>query len=372
MRSVLLVSKPIAPPWNDSAKNLVRDVATYGDAFRYHLMTPRDAGEIAPGAVNERIYPGGGNFAPSLAQNARVLARLLRPDAIPLYHFFFAPNRRTSSVARTIFRLKRRRTLHTICSAPKSYEGIESILFAQRMVVLSNETRRRFAEVGVHDVDVVPPGIPIEALVDEGRRLAVRRELGLDDRPIVLFAGDYEFSRAAERTLEIARLVRQSCNAQLVLACRHKTAESPAIEAELRRRTEAWGIAESVRFVGQVSDIRALLAASRCVLMPAETLYAKMDVPLVLLEAMVQETPLVIADVAPLNELMHDPGLGARLPVDDLEGYANAVVAFLIDEAKSREAGARARAVVCEHYDARVMARRYEAIYTELLADAGE
>lgn len=367
MRSVLLVSKPIAPPWNDSAKNLVRDVARHGTSFRYHLMTPRDAGTIAPDAVNEAIYPGGGNFAPSLAQNARVLARLVRPDQIPLYHFFFAPNRRTSSIARGIFRFKKRRTVHTICSAPRSYEALESILFAERMIVLSEDTRRRFVEAGVTRVEVVPPGIPVEAPIDEGRREAVRRALGLDARPIVLFAGDYEFSRAAERTLEVAKRVRTSVDAQFVLACRHKTPESPQIEARLRVLGESWGLSRALRFVGQVPDIGALLATASCLLMPAESLYAKMDVPLVLLEAMAQETPLVIADCAPLNELMRDPALGAAVAVDDLDGYASAVVRLLEDTERAAAAGRAARAVVLAHYDARVMAQRYEAIYQQML-----
>ena len=38
MKHVLFVSKPVAPPWSDSSKNLVRDLAEGIDRFHLHLI----------------------------------------------------------------------------------------------------------------------------------------------------------------------------------------------------------------------------------------------------------------------------------------------------------------------------------------------
>ncbi|MDH4281277.1 MAG: hypothetical protein OEV36_01370 [Myxococcales bacterium] len=40
MAQVLYVSKPVAPPWNDSSKNLVRDVAGHLRRHRPIVMGP--------------------------------------------------------------------------------------------------------------------------------------------------------------------------------------------------------------------------------------------------------------------------------------------------------------------------------------------
>lgn len=41
MREVLFVSKPVEPPWNDSSKNLVRDVAGHLQRNRPRVMVRR-------------------------------------------------------------------------------------------------------------------------------------------------------------------------------------------------------------------------------------------------------------------------------------------------------------------------------------------
>lgn len=105
--AVLMVSKPIVPPWSDSGKNLVRDIVAHTPGYRFHVLVTRGAPAPFPDAVAEPIYGDAGAYAPSLAENLRVLRRLARPDRVPLYHFFFAPNPRTSTAARWILRLKR-------------------------------------------------------------------------------------------------------------------------------------------------------------------------------------------------------------------------------------------------------------------------
>ena len=96
MARILMVSKPIAPPWTDSSKNLVRDLATHLN--RHEAVTLCRRGD-APldGLRCERVYgPSSGGYAPALQDNARVLLRLLGGRRHDLWHFFFAPNPRSS------------------------------------------------------------------------------------------------------------------------------------------------------------------------------------------------------------------------------------------------------------------------------------
>ncbi|HEX6767482.1 MAG TPA: hypothetical protein VF103_18415, partial [Polyangiaceae bacterium] len=120
MATILFVSKPVEPPWNDSSKNLVRDLAL-GMQRHEALAFGRRGGETALGRARlEPVHPaGGGRFAPGLAEQARVLRRLAFGRRADLWHFFFAPNPKTSQVARAATTLRRAPSVQTVCSVPK-------------------------------------------------------------------------------------------------------------------------------------------------------------------------------------------------------------------------------------------------------------
>ena len=83
MPSVLFVSKPVAPPWNDSSKNLVRDLALGLTRYAPAVMTRRGEDHSLGGAVAaDPVYPASaGGFAPGMKDNARVMGRLLTGSA---------------------------------------------------------------------------------------------------------------------------------------------------------------------------------------------------------------------------------------------------------------------------------------------------
>src|SRR5580698_6324295 len=126
---VLFVSKPIAPPWNDGSKNLVRDVARNLTRARATVLTTEGAPSLGDRVAMDAIYTAPGRFAPGLGQNARVVRRLLAGDPHDVWHFVFAPNPASSTVARFASRTRRLmgwkgRVVQTIASAPRSFDGV--------------------------------------------------------------------------------------------------------------------------------------------------------------------------------------------------------------------------------------------------------
>ncbi len=370
-RSVLMVSKPVAPPWNDSSKNLVKDLAVAGERFDYRVMTPTGYRLPADGVTSEPVYPAGnGAHTPALAQNLRALARLLRRDETALTNFFFAPNPRASFAARLALKARPRRTVQTVCSCPASFHRADRLLFADRVVVLSNHTRLRFERAGIASarLAVIPPGIQIPEPPSRDRRAATRaRHRIAADQSLVIYPGDYQFSRAAETvTRAIIALGPRQAKTTFILACRIKQQASRTIEEQLRRELGAAGLLGQVRFYHQVPDILDLLGACDLCLLPAESLYAKMDLPLVLIEAMALGVPLVVADQPPLSEILVGD-VGLAVPARDPQALAR-VVGDLLDNpvhrAKLADAGPR---VARAHFDISRVARQYEALYQEVL-----
>lgn len=376
---VLLVSKPLSAPWNDSGKNWARDVARYAAPERvvHHVLVPRGAQDwdAHPSVVAEPIYAGGGRFAPRRLDNARALRRLLQSCPCELVHFCFAPNPRSNLLARLAMRRRRQPCMHTVLSVPARFDGIDRFLFASQVVCVSRWTASRLIEAGVRGrVEVIPASIPVAAPLaqeDPARVLATLERHGLaSGRPLVVFPGDYEFSRAADTFAEAAARQWEHCEADFVFACRIKRPPSLAREAHFKQLLAAPHRAGRVHFLREVDDMRALLAGAQLVALPSESTYAKMDIPLVVLEALAEQTPVVLADVAPLRESLGEhPEQGGGLLVPPLDGkrLGEVLGSLLRDSRAARELGEVGRAHVLAHHDAATTCRRYGALYEDAL-----
>jgi phosphatidylinositol alpha-1,6-mannosyltransferase len=361
---VLLVSKPLSPPFNDSGKVYVRTLIDHLPEQPFRALVARGAPYRAPHVASEEIYAGPGSYQPPLLQNLRVLFRLLRPDRrIALYHFFFAPNPRTSGAARVVSRLSRKPTVQTVLSAPASYEGFGRLLFGDRIVVLSEFMRTRVAQTGRSAVRIYP-GVSIEPPVSAERRAAARKALGLGEELLVLYPGDLEFSKAASTIVDAAPdIFREHPRARIVLACRPKTAAAREVESSLRARIAG---EPRILFAGEVADMRALLATSALVALPAETTYAKTDLPLVLCEALAEGVPIVVGDVPPLSEILADD-VGLAVPPGRAAPLAAAVIELLGDAQRRRRLGQNARALAAERFSGEAMASSYRSVYREII-----
>lgn len=366
MSEVLFVSKPVVPPWNDSSKNLVRDLASGLSRYQPVVLGRRGGADLGFGRT-EMLYPAeAGGFAPALVDNARVLARLLGGRSADLWHFFFAPNPKSSLAGKLARGVRRVPSVHTICSAPLEGVALQSVLFADRNVVLSRHTHRRFLEEGfpAERLRRIPPAItPLDPL-EANERDEARHALGLDpDSCLITYPGDLEFGGGAERILEAFGDIARS-GLQLAMACRVKTPAAREVEAELRARVSSMGLESSVRWIGETPLIHALLGASDVVALPSANLYAKMDYPLVLLEAMSMERPVLVASGTAAEELAEGDGALAVEPSREALGEA---LAELVGSEEVRiRLGRAGRVSVLERYTAATMAAAYEALYDEL------
>lgn len=364
---VLFVSKPIAPPWNDGSKNLVRDVANHLERARATVLTTPGAPPLGPGVTMERVYRDPGRFAPTMTANARVALRLLAGDPHDVWHFVFAPNPLSSSVARAARRARRAAgwrgaVVQTIASAPRSFEGIGRWLFGDVVVALSEHTRARLLRAGVDSaaLHVIPPCARAPRAVDQR---AVRARFGFDEGPIVLYPGDYEVSRGARTVAAAAPAILGAFpDATLVFACRKKTAAASdaqrAVEADLARA----GLSARTRHLGEVADMAELLGVARVVAFPVDDLFGKVDIPLVLLEAMARGVPVVVAAGGPLDALDFAP----RVAPGDANALADEVIGLLLDDSAARQVGAEGKRVYEARHTPDAVARAYDELYAEL------
>ena len=366
MGEILYVSKPVGPPWNDSSKNLVRDVAWGMHRHRPVVMVRRDEEESPPAGAAEAIYTAdAGGFAPTIMDQARVMRRLMTGRRCDLWHFFFAPNPKSSRAGAFASRFRRVPTVQTVCSAPRPDLDLDRALFADCTVVLSESTRHRFVEAGISEsrIRAIPPGIePLEPLSHPDRR-RVRGELGLPlDSPVLVYPGDLEFGGGADLVVEsIATLPAE---AHVVMACRTKTPAAIEAEAALRARVAELGAEPQVTWLGETSRIHDLLGCADVVLLPTASLYAKMDYPLVVLEAMSMGCPVIVSAGTAAAELS---AAGAVVVDFDAEALGGAIDGLLTSDAERARCGEEGRVAVRGRFSRQALAEAYEALYDELL-----
>jgi glycosyltransferase involved in cell wall biosynthesis len=366
MASVLFVSKPICAPWNDSGKNLVRDLARGLGRHRATVMVRRgDAPEVGAAAQRAVYAPAGArSFAPGLVDQARVFAALLGDRGHALWHFFFAPNARSCRAGRLATRARRMRSVHTLSSAPRDVAALVPELFADVNVVLSRHTEARFlaSGLGASRLVRIAPAIAPLSLPSAEERAALRTSFGFGrDEPVLLFPGDLEFGEGARA---LTRVLHGLPDVRLVLACRAKTPAAKSAEHALLD-----GLAPSLRArvtsLGETPRIHALLAAADVVALPSADLYAKMDYPLVLLEAMSLGRPVLVAEGSAAAELCETGGAAASAV--DPEALL-VTLRGLFDSAERRaQLGERGHVAVRTHYGFEAMARNYEQLYDRLV-----
>jgi glycosyltransferase involved in cell wall biosynthesis len=369
---VLLVTKPLVPPWDDSAKNIARAQLCHASAYRYRALITKNAelADLGPRCTCVPVYDDPGTYAAGPRQNLRVFGHALRPRGAALYHFFFAPNPLTSMAGRTLRRLAGVPCVQTICSIPKQLEDISSLLFADAVIALSEHTRRLCLASGFPSrrLFLVRPGIEPIAPPSNPVKLATKAKFCLKPQTrLVLYPGDLEFSSASRTVAQAApAILAQTPDAAIVFACRAKTPSASKVLAELKTMLAAPISTGRVLFLESVQDMPALVGASDAVVLPAESLYAKMDAPLVVLEAMSQQVPVVLADTGPLAELL-ETGCGLGVAPAAPKRLSQAVSTILSTPLLAQQLGRKGAQAVATTFNAETMAHAVEAVYHKVL-----
>jgi len=368
MPSVLFVSKPIAPPFHDGTKCLVRDVASeLRDFSPSVLTTPEGVRLLPPGVKGRPVYQESGKFSPALLANARAAIALLTGPRDDVWHFVFAPNRRACQVARTLRALRRVPVVQTVASPPRSFSHLHQLVFGDQLVVQSRATEQslvlaaRAERFALPPISIVPP--PVAALrqpaPDAVARARAELELSPGDR-VILYPGDLEVSSGAEVTRALVKpLCERFPEAVVVFAYRNKTPQAAERAAALSRELAG----TRVRITDQVKSMHALLAASSIVIFPVDDLWGKVDQPIVLLEALALGVPCLVLDRGPLRDVEG----ATKVAAIDARAWLSAITALIVPGAARDAAIAEGRAAASRVYASGVVARAYEAIYLRAL-----
>ncbi|MEO8875437.1 MAG: glycosyltransferase, partial [Polyangiaceae bacterium] len=230
------------------------------------------------------------------------------------------------------------------------------------VVTMSNHTCDRYVKRGVDParLKVIPPCAPPPALAPKDRQATFRKAHDLGDARVVVFPGDYEVSSGAETVARAAAaIVRENPDAKIVFACRPKTARSAEAKAALTKILERENVAQYTHHLGEIDDMGTLLSVASVIAFPVDDLYGKVDLPLVLLEALALGVPLVLARGGPLEEIRAARFVAAR----DADALAREISDLLKSPGLLPDHG---RALYLARFRPGVVAAAYDDLYDTL------
>ena len=207
-------------------------------------------------------------------------------------------------------------------------------------------------------VAIVPSGVAVESFAGLDRA-AARAALGVEaGAPVVAIVASLHARKGHAVLLDALARLKGRGDAPLCLAA----GTGPEGDA-LHDRAQSLGVADRVRWLGQVADVRPVLAAADVVAMPS----LAEGLGVAAIEAMAAGRPVVASAVGGLPELIADGEQGLLVPAGDADALAAALGRCLGDaDLRARlGAGGRLRA---EQFSTAAMARGTASVYERALA----
>lgn len=135
------------------------------------------------------------------------------------------------------------------------------------------------------------------------------------------------------------------------------------LRARLEQQVAGMGLAESVTFLGQVSDVRDVLAALDVLVLPSR----KEGLGVSILEGMAMGVPVVASAVGGIPDAVRDGVNGFLVPPEDAAALSARIADVLGDSGLAERLGRAGRDIVCAEFTVEQMGRRYEELYRRLL-----
>jgi glycogen synthase len=236
---------------------------------------------------------------------------------------------------------------------------------SRRVVTCSAAMRSevtRLFDLAPEKLDEIPNGVDAARWAVPADRVAAARARWAPSGPLVAYGGRLVHEKGVQDLLAaVPALRRRHPGLRVVVA-----GTGPAAD-DLRAQARTLRLGGTVTFAGFIpdGDLAALVAAADAAVVPSR--YEPFG--LVALEAAAAGTPVAVADVGGLAEIVADGRTGLRFPPADPAALADAVDRLLADPALGRRLVTAARADLAARYTWPVVADRTVSTYERAILD---
>ncbi len=373
MKRILLVTRPIAPPWDEASKNFAYHLAQNIDKrdFELHLMTKGVLADLPDEVIQENIYTRSENDF-SFSQKIRSLMfQLKNRNSFNIAHYFFTPTKLNSFIIKRFVKNRKLRTVQTVATLREdlfSDAEIKTLIFADYVATYSDYAKNKLNLLGFKKVSRIYPGIDLQQYLMRPKNQELMKIFNFSAGDFVIhFGGEYVRLGAIDDVVDAFISVSQKIpNAKLFLAVRVKNSKDAEKKEQVISKLKKQKLLEKVAFFDdgrfEMEEIYNLADIS---LFPVRNMHGKFDVPLVVVEAMACEKPVILSDIPILQEFATKDN-SVTIQKGDVAGLARAISDLHDNIEKRKLLGKQARKYVEDNFDIKKVAGIYEKIYEKL------
>lgn len=311
---ILMITRPLTPPWDEASKNLAYFLATQIEGLKFHILVGEYDPALSKNITQHLIYRGADW---DLKQRFRLilsLRRILKDNpGINTVHLLFAPTALNGLILKALLKKPDRKIIHNLACPPKKEGG--NLLFGDKVIVYSKHTAGKIKK---KSISIIPPFADVKRFqpISQKSKQELRKKFGIKTKDIaLLYPGEYSRLDAMGLLWKTFIKLKQSearknkeksesgRSYRLIVACRIKSKEDRIKEEKFKKLVSLSAYAEDVIFLGKIERPERMYQLADLTVFPAKKMDGKFDFPFVLLESLACGTPILTSDIGALPEI---------------------------------------------------------------------
>lgn len=230
---------------------------------------------------------------------------------------------------------------------------------ADKIIAVSNFTKRSIINdysIPPHNIEVIPNGIDILKFNPNINGYGMRKKLGFECEPIILYVGKLEWNKGVDNLLIVfSKVVKEFPDAKLIIVGRGSQ------EKRLKKLADRINLTKSAIFMGKVQseELPLLFAASDVFVLPS----LMEGFGIVLLEAMACGKPCITTKAGGSDDVVLNGETGLIVPPINQHSLYQAILTLLNDDDLAQKFGDAGRKRVEEKFSWDVVARQTIKVY---------
>ncbi len=378
-KKILLLTRPICPPWDEGSKNFAYTLAKHAGDFEIHLLTcAENGGSTSTWRLNlQNVVCHDIYSSPkwNFGQKVRAYIFLIREFFLKggknydILHSFFTPTKLNVFALKLCLCNKKIKTIQTVATLRDDLYGAEKlqkIIHADLIVAYSDYAKAKLEKLGFSNVKRIYPGIDMNLFSPASKNPELMKKFETtEDDFVINYTGEYvrlgDMDDIAEAFSELAK---EHENFKLHLAVRVKNKKDAEKKEEVRKKFKGRGVLSRVAFIDSGDyTMEKIYNLADISIFPVHTMAGKFDIPLAVIEAMACGKPVVASNIERLryflseeNSILINPGNRAALKERILYLYDNPDV--------RHELGEKGMRFARDNFDIMRVVKEYEDVYS--------
>jgi glycosyltransferase involved in cell wall biosynthesis len=373
-KRILLLTRPICPPWDEGSKNFAYTLAKYAGDFEIHLLTHGKVDDLPENVVQHQIYTSPKWDWP---QKVRAYIFLLKVfflkggNNYDILHSFFTPTKLNVFALKLCLKSNKIKTIQTLATLRDdlySADKLKKIIHADFIITYSDYAREKLEKMGFGKVKRIYPGIDIDLYSPAPKNHELMKKFATSDDDFVInYTGEYVRLGGMEDIAEVfSTLVKDNRKFKLHLAVRVKNEKDAWKKREIARKFKKDGVLDRVAFIDDGSyTMEEIYNLCDISIFPVLTMTGKFDIPLAVIEAMACGKPVIASNLERLKCFLNNKNSILIAP-GNREVLKENILYLFNNPGKRNDLARKGIDFVRENFDIMKIMKEYEEVYAKI------